>query len=149
MHKFVTLANTMLKTGDGVEAWTATRWEDFVIALQWLYDNHPNGQEALLIDTMKRLKWTGVPWEKVFSKQYFPTTAVEHTPNPFNLPLTWHGVNLAEGLKALPATYRFTKNQSDIDTASSGWDLLFQYHGRPSGTFAADEYLAGLEAVRG
>jgi hypothetical protein len=24
----------------------------------------------------------------------------------------WHGVNLAEGLKALPSTYRFTHNQS-------------------------------------
>ncbi|KAF5384254.1 hypothetical protein D9615_003331 [Tricholomella constricta] len=149
MHKFVMLANTMLKAGQGVEPWAATRWEDFVMALQWLYDYHPNGQEALLIDTMQKLKWSGVPWEKVFSTQYFPKTAVEHTPNPFGLPLTWHGVNLAEGLKALPATYRFTHNQSDLDTASVGWDMLFQYHGRPSGIFAADEYLAGLEAVRG
>lgn len=53
------------------------------------------------------------------------------------------------GLKALPATYRFTHNQSDLDRASEGWDLLFKYHGRPSGIFAADEYLAGLGAVRG
>ncbi|KAF7340226.1 hypothetical protein MVEN_01941300 [Mycena venus] len=152
LYKFVNLANTMLKSNNtGVEAWTQTRWEDFVMTLQWLYDNHPNGtaSQALLIDTMERLKWTGVPWEKVFSQQYFPTTAVEHIPNPFNLPLTWHGVNMAEGLKALPATYRFTHNQSDLDTASQGWDLLFQYHGRPSGIYAADEYLAGLEAIRG
>jgi len=87
LHKFVALANTMLKNnGQGVEAWTATRWEDFVITLQWydtrwhllihmnetrdrLYDNHPNGNEDLLLDTMKLLKWTGVPWEKVFSRQ--------------------------------------------------------------------------------
>ncbi|KAL9709319.1 hypothetical protein Ac2012v2_007673 [Leucoagaricus gongylophorus] len=150
LHKFVALANTMLNNdGQGVEAWTATRWEDFVITLQWLYDNHPNGNEDLLLDTMRLLKWTGVPWEKVFSQQFFPTTAVEHTPNPFNLPLTWHGVNMAEGLKALPSTYRFTRNQTDLDVASQGWDLLFQYHGRPSGIYAADEYLAGLEAVRG
>ncbi|KAK7064836.1 hypothetical protein R3P38DRAFT_59336 [Favolaschia claudopus] len=152
LYKFVNLANSMLRSNNtGVEDWTATRWEDFVITLQWLYDNHPQGtaSQALLIDTMERLKWTGVPWEKVFSKQFFPTTAVEHTPNPFNLPLTWHGVNMAEGLKALPATYRFTHNQSDLDTASQGWDLLFQYHGRPSGIYAADEYLAGLEAIRG
>ncbi|KDR72302.1 hypothetical protein GALMADRAFT_768590 [Galerina marginata CBS 339.88] len=149
LHKFVALANSMLHAGQGVEAWTQTRWEDFVMTLQWLYDFYPNGNEALLIDTMKQLKYTGVPWEKVFSPQYFPTTAVEHTPNPFNLPLTWHGVNMAEGLKALPSTYRFTHNQSDLDVASQGWDLLFQYHGRPSGIYAADEYLAGLEAVRG
>jgi len=152
LYKFVNLANSMLRSNNtGVEAWTATRWEDFVITLQWLYDNHPNGtaSQALLIDTMERLKWTGVPWEKVFAQQYFPTGPVEDLPNPFNLPLTWHGVNMAEGLKALPATYRFTHNQSDIDTASQGWDLLFEYHGRPSGIYAADEYLAGLEAVRG
>ncbi|CAA7269913.1 unnamed protein product [Cyclocybe aegerita] len=149
LHKFVVVANSMLHAGQGVDAWAQTRWEDFVMVLQWLYDYHPNGKEDLLIDTMKYLKWTGVPWEKVFSEQYFPTTAVEHTPNPFGLPLTWHGVNMAEGLKALPSTYRFTHNQTDLDVASKGWDMLFKYHGRPSGIYSADEYLAGLEAVRG
>ena len=33
--KFVTLANQMLHAGDGLEDWTKTRWEDFVIVLQW------------------------------------------------------------------------------------------------------------------
>lgn len=69
LHKFVALANTMLHAKQGVESWTATRWEDFVIVLQWLYDNYPNGKQALLIDTMQQLKYTGVPWEKVFSAQ--------------------------------------------------------------------------------
>ncbi|KAE9405566.1 hypothetical protein BT96DRAFT_934810 [Gymnopus androsaceus JB14] len=116
LYKFVSLANTMLhNNGEGVEE---------------LYDFYPNGNEDLLLDTMKQLKYTGVPWEEVFESQ-------------------WHGVNMAEGLKALPATYRFTHNQTDLDRASEGWDLLFQYHGRPSGIYAADEYLAGLEAVRG
>ncbi|KAJ7291155.1 hypothetical protein C8J57DRAFT_1271530 [Mycena rebaudengoi] len=149
LYKFVQLSNTMLKSNNTGE--TQTRWEDYVMVLQWLYDFHPRDStsQALLVDTMTRLKWTGVPWEKVFSKQFFPTTAVENTRNPFNLALTWHGVNMAEGLKALPATFRFTHNQSDIDTASLGWDLLFQYHGRPSGIYAADEYLAGLDAHRG
>lgn len=35
LHKFVVLANTMLKNGEGVEDWTATRWGDFVMSLQW------------------------------------------------------------------------------------------------------------------
>ncbi|KAI0331651.1 hypothetical protein GY45DRAFT_598326 [Cubamyces sp. BRFM 1775] len=148
LHKFVSLANTMLHNGEGLEDWTRTRWEDFVITLQWLYDFYPEGNEDLLIDTMKMLKYTGDPWEDVFKPEYFPQTAVEHLQNPFPV-LTWHGVNMAEGLKALPSTYRFTHNQSDLDAASTGWDLLFQYHGRPSGIYAADEYLAGLEAVRG
>ncbi|KAI5116455.1 hypothetical protein M0805_006176 [Coniferiporia weirii] len=149
LYKFVTLANTMIKNNEGLEEWTRSRWEDFVITLQWLYDFYPNGNEDLLIETMELLKYNGDSWEDVFSKEYFPTTAVENLPNPFNNTLVWHGVNVAEALKALPSTYRFTHNQSDLDRASEGWDLLFQYHGRPSGIYAADEYLAGLGAIRG
>ncbi|KAJ7270086.1 hypothetical protein B0H12DRAFT_824168 [Mycena haematopus] len=147
-HRFVPLANAMLKAGNGTDEWAATRWEDFVYTLQWLYDNHPNGQEDLLIETMHLSKLSGIPWELVFSEEFFPKVEVEKLENPFP-ELSWHGVNVAEGLKALPVTYRFTHNQSDLDVASKGWDMLFQYHGRPSGAFAADEYLAGREAVRG
>lgn len=35
LYKFVNLANTMLQTGAGLEPWTQTRWEDFVMTLQW------------------------------------------------------------------------------------------------------------------
>ncbi|KAK7453926.1 hypothetical protein VKT23_011439 [Stygiomarasmius scandens] len=149
LHKFVKVANKMLRNCEGVDKWAATRWEDFVLVLQWLHDYHPQGQQELLVDTMVRLKWTGVPWEKVFSEEYFPTGPVENLTNPFGMELSWHGVNMAEGLKALPATYRFTHNQSDLDAANLSWDLMFKYHGRPSGAYAADEMLAGLEAVRG
>jgi hypothetical protein len=31
LQNFTSLANTMLKNGEGVEAWTATRWEDYVM----------------------------------------------------------------------------------------------------------------------
>jgi hypothetical protein len=35
LHKFARLANDMLRNGEGVDKWAETRWEDFVIALQW------------------------------------------------------------------------------------------------------------------
>lgn len=36
LHKFVALANTMLHNGgQGQDDWAKTRWEDFVITLQW------------------------------------------------------------------------------------------------------------------
>ena len=35
LHTFVALANTMLHNGEGLEDWTRTRWEDFVMTLQW------------------------------------------------------------------------------------------------------------------
>jgi hypothetical protein len=34
-----------------------------------LYDFHSEGNEDLLIDTMKQLKYTGDPWELVFQEQ--------------------------------------------------------------------------------
>ena len=35
LHKFVNVSNTMLHNGEGVDDWAATRWEDYVMALQW------------------------------------------------------------------------------------------------------------------
>lgn len=34
-----------------------------------LYDFYPDGNEDLLIDTMKMLKTTGDPWEDVFKEE--------------------------------------------------------------------------------
>ncbi|KAG9086116.1 hypothetical protein FRC06_003268, partial [Ceratobasidium sp. 370] len=144
-HKFVPLSNTMLRNGQGYNDWTdGTRWQDYAMALQWLYDYHPNGQEALLIDTMQRIKNVSTDWRDVMSEAKFPTTSV-----PAYARIYWHGVNLAEGLKASAATYRWTHDATEITDAAAAWDRLYKYHGRPSGIFAADEYLAGLEAVRG
>lgn len=53
-------------------------------ALCRMYDNNYSpGNETLLIDTMKMLKYTGDPWEKVFDKQVQWTTmrlSVSDTP---------------------------------------------------------------------
>jgi hypothetical protein len=83
------------------------------------------------LETMALIRNAGVPWNKVFlpsvrnaqllafdvyltyTPQNFPTTAVDHLSAPFGY-LTWHGVNMAEGLKAGPAAYRFTHNQSGL-----------------------------------
>ena len=35
LHKFVALANTMIHNGQGQDDWAKTRWEDFVMVLQW------------------------------------------------------------------------------------------------------------------
>jgi hypothetical protein len=86
MHKFANLTNTMLRSGQGLDIWTNTRWEDYLMALEWyvpghlnlqlslrefdrLYEYHPQGNEAILLDTMQRLKWSGDPWELVFATE--------------------------------------------------------------------------------
>ncbi|EIW84902.1 hypothetical protein CONPUDRAFT_117150 [Coniophora puteana RWD-64-598 SS2] len=147
---FVNLAYSMVQNNNtGLEEWGNARWEEFIISLQWLYENHPNGNEAMLLDFMNKLKTTGVQWDQVFSEQNFPQGPTEGLTNPFNNTLVWHGVNVAEGVKAAAVAYRFTNDTSLLQSASDGWDRLFQYHGRPSGIFSADEYLAGLDAHRG
>lgn len=143
LQKFTSLANTMLKNGEGVEAWTATRWEDYVMTLEWLYDNYPEGNQNLLLETMQLLQEKGTNWYSVFTPGNFPTQAVT------DMSINWHGVNMAEGLKSFPATYRFTNNTSYISMGKTAWQEMFEYHGRPSGIFAADEHLAGLQAIRG
>ncbi|KDN35710.1 hypothetical protein RSAG8_11389, partial [Rhizoctonia solani AG-8 WAC10335] len=143
-HKFVELSNQMLRNGKGTNDWTGgTLCQDYSMALQWLHDNHPNGKEELLVDTMQRIKAVSTNWRDVMSQAKFPTSSVSE------FRIYWHGVNLAEGLKASGTTYRFTHDATEKTEAAAAWDRLYKYHGRPSGIFAADEYLAGLDAIRG
>lgn len=102
-----------------------------------LYDFYPDGKEDDLLNMMKTLKATGDSWEAIFAPevrvlpllrvvlgtrcreigltphrlQNFPTTATDGMNSPIS-DIAWHGVNVAEALKAFPASYRFTKNQS-------------------------------------
>ncbi|QRV99016.1 glycoside hydrolase family 127 protein [Ceratobasidium sp. AG-Ba] len=148
--RFVQLANAMLKEGRGIQDWTrGTRWQDFALALQWLHEwlvGHGRGSPevlALLHDTMVRIKAVSIDWRSVFSEELFPKEAV----NEWRI--YWHGVNLAEGLKGMAVSYRFNKDKSELSDAIAAWNRIYKYHGRPSGIFAADEFLAGLDSVRG
>lgn len=102
------------------------------------------GEEAMLLDTMQLLKASGTDWTSVFSPTNFPTDDVGTNGTIEN-----HGVNLGQALKAEAVGYRFTKSQADMDSTAQRWEILYKYHGRPSGIFAADEHLAGLDANRG
>lgn len=149
LMRFVKLANTMLRQGRGTQDWTrGTRWQDFALALQWLHDwqtEHDGSAETLelLYDTMVRIKDVSTDWRSVFSEEKFPKEAVTEWR------IYWHGVNLAEGLKAMGVSYRFNKDSSELVDAIAAWNRIHRYHGRPSGIYAADEYLAGLDPVRG
>lgn len=57
------------------------------MALQWLYDYHPNGKESLLVDTMQRIKNVSTNWRDVMSEAKFPKTAVSE------FRIYWHGMS--------------------------------------------------------
>ncbi|KAJ6628514.1 hypothetical protein B0H10DRAFT_2173316 [Mycena sp. CBHHK59/15] len=145
MIKFVVLANSMLKDNyAGVEEWGAARWQDFVIVLEVLYDNHPSDQQSILLETMQLLQASGTNWTSVFSPTNFPTGDTGTAGD-----IQWHGVNLGQALKEQAVAYRFMQSSDAKTNTAQRWDILYRYHGRPSGIFGADEHLAGLAANRG
>ncbi|KAJ3973426.1 hypothetical protein EV361DRAFT_63363 [Lentinula raphanica] len=153
MHKFVPAVHDIFANntqGDpslGFQYdYQYVRWEEMLYSLQWLYDNFPRGQESQLIETMQLVRDAGFSWKNDwFTPDIFPKTA----PGLADLNMQTHGVNTGEALKSEALAYRFTSDSSDIDSTWERIDLVYTYHGRESGTFAADEHIAGLDPSRG
>ncbi|KAL0951819.1 hypothetical protein HGRIS_008485 [Hohenbuehelia grisea] len=151
MHRFVALVHEIWATGQQGDpsmgehfAYQTVRWEELVYSLQWLYDNFPRGKEEELIDTMKMVKAAGFDWKNDwFAEATFPKEAVT------NFTMHTHGVNTAEALKSEALVYRFTGDRTDVQNTFDRIDMLYKYHGRASGTYSADEHLAGLDPSRG
>lgn len=161
MHRFVDLMHSMLSNGhQGFvwhpgdlfdEQWGRSRAADMILALQWLYEKHPDGNEDKLYDCMHFLHEQSYDWsywfsEDVYIKDDLDLWPVEVTNSLF--PYV-HGVNAGQGLKAGAVLRRLTKNDSLLSSTRNGVDWTFKYHGTPSGGIIADERLAGLSPVRG
>lgn len=60
MYSFISLMHSMLVANTGfAQIWGRVRYPDMVIALQWLYEHHPQNNSQLLIETMYLLKQRG------------------------------------------------------------------------------------------
>ncbi|KAF5385674.1 hypothetical protein D9757_005543 [Collybiopsis confluens] len=171
MHKFVTAVHDIFANntqGDpslGFQYdYQFVRWEEMLYSLQWLHDNHPQGaatihvdeglmlnwditgQEDQLVETMQLVRNAGFSWKNDwFTDAIFPKSA----PGLADLTMQTHGVNTGEALKSEAIAYRFTADPTDIDSTWKRLDLVYTYHGRESGTFSADEHIAGLDPSRG
>ncbi|PPR06314.1 hypothetical protein CVT24_001026 [Panaeolus cyanescens] len=151
LHKFAALCNTLWKTNQqGTPSmgfqfdYQYVRWEELVYSLQWLYDNAPQGKESQLLETMQLVRNQGYSWKD----RWFTDAAFPKVP-PSSTNMQTHGVNTAEALKSEALAWRFTNDQSDIQSTINRLDMLYKYHGQASGTFAADEHMAGLDPSRG
>uniref|UniRef100_A0A0W0FV11 Duf1680 domain containing protein n=2 Tax=Moniliophthora roreri TaxID=221103 RepID=A0A0W0FV11_MONRR len=152
MHRFVSLVHDIWKDNKqgGPELgfqfdYQYVRWEEMIYSLQWLYDNHPNGKEDQLLESMQLLRQRGFSWkDDWFTDATFPKGSVDFGTNQHT-----HGVNTAEALKSEALAYRFTADETDKKSTFDRIDMIYKYHGRASGTFAADEHLAGLNPSRG
>ncbi|KAK7037318.1 hypothetical protein VNI00_011309 [Paramarasmius palmivorus] len=170
MHRFVSLVHTIWKNNEqGSEdlgfqfGYQYVRWEEMVYSLQWLYDYYPQGKEDELLETMQLLRDRGFSWKNDwFTDANFPKEAVTS-----GFTHQTHGVNTAEGailvisflsnadeiwyaaLKSEALAYRFTADPTDKQSTFDRIDMVYRYHGRASGTYSADEHMAGLDPSRG
>eukprot|EP00928_Gymnodinium_smaydae_P024547 TRINITY_DN19834_c0_g2_i1.p1 TRINITY_DN19834_c0_g2~~TRINITY_DN19834_c0_g2_i1.p1 ORF type:complete len:909 (+),score=48.65 TRINITY_DN19834_c0_g2_i1:91-2727(+) len=138
-------------------AWSAARWTELVMTLNWLYE-HPTGGVArcsaeispdLLRRRLRSLAWLarllGYDWERWFGNSTFPTTAL----NRSNFSLYSHGVNNAVAVKWGAVWGAIFGSPKKKVKSTHAWKQLQDHHGVISGAFAADEHLAGLESHRG
>ncbi|KAG6888531.1 hypothetical protein C0995_007643 [Termitomyces sp. Mi166 len=179
MHRFVALANEIWKTGQqGVPSmgfqfdYQYVRWEE-VRRSPFLHRNRTHevlvaglrlrvvirqctasydltrggydaGKEDLLLETMHLVRNQGFSWKTSwYTDATFPKDAVT------SFTQQTHGVNNAEALKSEALAWRFTGDETDKQNTFDRLNLVYGYHGRASGTFAADEHLAGLDPSRG
>jgi hypothetical protein len=113
VRKFVRLAHRMLANngtgllhqaeGDALSeidhGWGRSRVADFLLSLQWLYENDDGADHALLMDTMRMVKNGAVDWHDWYSDEHYIKGDLNDEPQkttdlmfPF-----LHGVNVAQG----------------------------------------------------
>ncbi|PPQ71690.1 hypothetical protein CVT26_007657 [Gymnopilus dilepis] len=149
MHRFLSLTNTIWKTNQqgtpdmGFQFdYQYVRWEELVYALQWVYDTDPRGMESELLETMQLVRNQGFSWKtNWFTDAIFPKQAV--------LPSQLTMQTYTRTLKSEAIAWRFTGDPTDIQSTWDRIDMVYKYHGRASGTFSADEHIAGLNPSRG
>ncbi|KAJ7158371.1 hypothetical protein C8R43DRAFT_995745 [Mycena crocata] len=151
MHKFLSLVHTIFKNNEQGDSslgfqfdYQFVRWEELIYSLQWLVDTDPRDKEDELIETMQLARDSGFSWKNNwFTPGTFPKVATTV------FTMQTHGVNTAEALKSEALAFRFTGDPTDKQNTFDRLDMLYQYHGRASGTFSADEHIAGLDPSRG
>ncbi|KAI5306846.1 hypothetical protein KEM56_006825 [Ascosphaera pollenicola] len=159
MMRFTRLAHGMLKDdyrgykaheGDLYDTgkFVLARPHELSLSLQWLYNEVPSADKAIIWETMNQL-WKGSEiygrdWSKFFVDGVFPKE-----PSVLPSPNFQHGVNVAQGLRYTAQKYRMTASAVLAKRSREAVDMLFKYHGTPTGSFTSDEYLGGRDPNRG
>jgi hypothetical protein len=156
MYQFVNLMHSMMVANLGfLDYWGKVRYQDMMIALQWLYENENAGGEhtQLLFDTMRLLSERGRDWAEYYEQSTYlfndldtvqPTIGVDSETYPWV-----HGVNAAQSLKAGAVIYRYTGNQTELQSARNAVNWTLTYHGDVGGSILGDEREVGLSPSRG
>eukprot|EP01105_Mastigella_eilhardi_P026670 TRINITY_DN7815_c0_g1_i1.p1 TRINITY_DN7815_c0_g1~~TRINITY_DN7815_c0_g1_i1.p1 ORF type:complete len:825 (-),score=157.41 TRINITY_DN7815_c0_g1_i1:55-2529(-) len=110
-----------------LQGWSAARWMDLELTVQWMLENAPQGEEQALWDLGEMAHDQGSDWEQWF--QTFTGDAGNH------------GVNNAQALKSAAVWWRQSKNSTLLDMSVSRVHTMDDTYGVATGMFCADEVL--------
>ena len=141
---------------EGDTTWGRVRYQDMVISLIWMYENHADAlnDSSILVDNMNYLINGSLSWSDWYTDSQYIQQDLWTVPGPdsdIGGPLyQWeHGVNTGQGLKAPAVDRRVTQDDSLLTTAANAVNWTFMYHGSASGTVLADERIDGLSPYTG
>ncbi|KAE8151426.1 hypothetical protein BDV25DRAFT_171460 [Aspergillus avenaceus] len=158
--RFARLAHSMIKDdwqgylshdGDRFDPlkFSLARAHELSTTFQWLHENvEDEGDRSAIWEAMD-LMWTGAEiggrdWSKFFVDGVFPTGSSVKPQLNFR-----HGVNTAQGLRYMAQRYRMNRDESLARQTRDAVDMVYRYHGTPSGSVTSDEFLGGLGPERG
>lgn len=154
LYRFINLMHSMLSANLGfIDYWGQVRYQDMIISLQWLYENAPGNNTQLLFDTMTFLQQRGRDWADYYDESSYlfnDLDTVEPEIGTGSYAYPWvHGVNAAQSLKAGAVIYRYTQNQTQLQSARNAVNWTLTYHGDVAGSIIGDEREVGLSPSRG
>ena len=144
--------------------WANRRGGDNLMMMYWLYNI--TGEEFLL-ELAKLIHKQTFPWSQVFlNESCYEGPDLSHlypynTGNkyPFDTLLinrlclrqlqSFHGVNLAQGIKEPVVYYQQDPNPAYLESVKKAFRDIKEYHGQPQGMYSADEPMHGRVPTQG
>lgn len=122
MYKFLRLMHDMLLRNIGYnQFWGRVRYQDMLIALQWLYENI-SGNNEILLQNMYLLKTLGLSWADYYDQRFSfgdldmvnPPITDTHPDFPFV-----HAVNVGQGMYGASLTPMTKANESGLKAGAA------------------------------
>ncbi len=135
-----------------LQEWGKYRWQDEVVAIQWLHDRT---RDPKLLDLAALLQQQGFDWVSSFRDFRYttptPRAVIDRNTSSGNSEqgMQTHGVNNGMGLKTAAVQFRLTGNPAEKENYDHQLSMLDRYHGIPNGMFTCDEHLGGLDPSHG